>query len=123
MISLWVSLIVASFSFANNELELKPSFQNSPFIAQSDSEVELDPGQRFDLMKKRANELCVYFKAPSGRFRSRVAAKMNTKRVKTNGQKVAILKRSGQTYSPSLGSVGANLRTEIFISILCKGNP
>jgi hypothetical protein len=123
MIALMISLLVSSASIASNELEIKPSYQNSPFIAQSDAEADLEPGQRFDLMKKRATELCVYSKAPAGRFRSRVAAKMNTKKVKTNGQKVAILRKSGQSLVASIGTVGPNLRTEIFISILCKGNP
>lgn len=113
-----------SATMANpNEQIIRPTFQNLPFIALSDSEVELEVGPRFALMNRRATELCEYAKMPAGRYRSRVAIKMNTKRVKTRGQKIAILRRTGNGYSASAGKVGADLRTETFSSIVCLGKP
>lgn len=114
----------SSVTMANpNEQIIQPTFQSLPFIALSDSEVELDVGPRFALMNRRATELCDYAKMPAGRYRSRVAIKMNTKRVKTRGQKIAVLRRSGNGYAASASKIGADLRTETFSSIVCLGKP
>ncbi len=106
-----------------NEQTIQPTFQNLSFIALSHAEVDLEIGARFALMNRRATELCEYAKMPAGRYRSRVATKMNTKRVKTRGQKIAVLRRTGNSYAASAAKVGAELRTETFSTIVCLGKP
>lgn len=125
MIALFLSLFLSFSAQATNpnEKEIKPTFQTHPFLALSHVEVNLEVGQQFALLKRRASELCEFAKAPAGRYRSRSALKMNTRRVHTLGQKIALLKKSGGNFTPSVAKVGKELRTETFSSITCVGNP
>lgn len=124
MIALLLSLFFGLTAHANpNEKVIKPTFQTHPFLALSHVEVNLEVGEQFALLKRRASELCEFAKAPAGRYRSRSALKMNTKRIHTLGQKIALLKRNGNTYSASVAKAGAELRTETFSSITCVGKP
>jgi len=118
----WLLLLFPVFA-QSNEIDLKPEWQRKQFLVVRESEENLPPLERINLLTSRATQVCEYLKAPSGRYRSYRATQIRTKRVSYAGQDVAVLEKRSGRFSVRGYRLPKQDRSEVLTAVRCRGNP
>jgi hypothetical protein len=119
----WFFLMLVPVFAQSNEVDLSPEWRGKQFLVVRGSEEALPPLERINLLIGRASQVCEYLKAPAGRYRSYKAARVNTKRVSSLGQEVAVLEKRSGRFSVRGYRLPKEDRSEVLTAVRCQGNP